>query len=81
VYPTYQQLFSVPESLGAEVSLWRLRPEQGFVPDVHELEKLVKANTKVCNNKLLQKQKQYQRFIHFGLLVQGANPTTKDDCH
>ncbi|EHK19239.1 uncharacterized protein TRIVIDRAFT_77713 [Trichoderma virens Gv29-8] len=52
VYPTYQQLFSVPESLGAEVSLWRLRPEQGFVPDVDELEKLVKANTKmiVINN-------------------------------
>ncbi|UKZ75836.1 hypothetical protein TrVFT333_003531 [Trichoderma virens FT-333] len=52
VYPTYQHLFSVPESLGAEVSLWRLRPEQGFVPDVDELEKLVKANTKmiVINN-------------------------------
>lgn len=47
VYPTYQQLFSVPESLGAEVSLWRLRPENGFVPDVDELETLVKANTKV----------------------------------
>lgn len=48
VYPTYQQLYSVPESLGAEVSLWRLRPEQGFVPDIDELEKLAKANTKVC---------------------------------
>ncbi|KAL7906117.1 pyridoxal phosphate-dependent transferase [Trichoderma velutinum] len=52
VYPTYQQLFAVPESLGAEVSLWRLRPEQGFVPDMDELEKLAKANTKmiVINN-------------------------------
>ncbi|KKP01948.1 aminotransferase class I and II [Trichoderma harzianum] len=52
VYPTYQQLYSVPESLGAEVSLWRLRPEQGFVPDLDELEKLAKANTKmiVINN-------------------------------
>lgn len=52
VYPTYQQLYSVPESLGAEVSLWRLRPEQGFVPDMDELEKLAKANTKmiVINN-------------------------------
>lgn len=47
VYPTYQQLYSVPESLGAEVSLWRLQPENGFVPDVDELEALVKANTKV----------------------------------
>ncbi|KAL7796821.1 pyridoxal phosphate-dependent transferase [Trichoderma ceciliae] len=52
VYPTYQQLFSVPESLGAEVSLWRLRPEHGFVPDMGELEQLLKANTKmiVINN-------------------------------
>ncbi|OPB37919.1 Aspartate/tyrosine/aromatic aminotransferase [Trichoderma guizhouense] len=52
VYPTYQQLYSVPESLGAEVSLWRLKPEQGFVPDMDELEKLAKANTKmiVINN-------------------------------
>ncbi|KOS23427.1 Capreomycidine synthase [Escovopsis weberi] len=52
VYPTYQQLYSVPESLGAEVSLWRLQEENGFVPDVDELERLVKANTKmiVINN-------------------------------
>jgi aspartate/methionine/tyrosine aminotransferase len=49
VYPTYQQLFSVPESLGAEVSLWRLRPEHGFMPDMGELEQLVQANTKVRN--------------------------------
>ncbi|RFU77831.1 aminotransferase class i and ii [Trichoderma arundinaceum] len=52
VYPTYQQLFSVPESLGAEVSLWRLRAENRFIPDVDELQKLVKSNTKmiVINN-------------------------------
>jgi DNA-binding transcriptional MocR family regulator len=49
VYPTYQQLYSVPESLGAEVSLWRLKGENGYVPDVGELEGLVKANTKVGN--------------------------------
>lgn len=48
VYPTYQQLYSVPESLGAEVSLWKLKAENGYVPDVDELEGLVKANTKVC---------------------------------
>lgn len=47
VYPTYQQLYSVPESLGADVSLWRLKEENGFVPDVSELEVLVKPNTKV----------------------------------
>ncbi|KAK1676564.1 aminotransferase class I and II [Colletotrichum godetiae] len=52
VYPTYQQLYSVPESLGADVSLWRLKEENGFVPDVTELEALVKPNTKmiIINN-------------------------------
>jgi DNA-binding transcriptional MocR family regulator len=47
VYPTYQQLYSVAESLGAEVSLWKLREENGYVPDVSALEGLVRSNTKV----------------------------------
>ncbi|KAJ4379481.1 hypothetical protein N0V85_008858, partial [Neurospora sp. IMI 360204] len=46
VYPTYQQLYSVPESLGAEVSLWKLKAENDYVPDVEELEGLMKSNTK-----------------------------------
>ncbi|KFZ16383.1 hypothetical protein V502_05125 [Pseudogymnoascus sp. VKM F-4520 (FW-2644)] len=52
MYPTYQQLYSVPESLGAEVSLWKLRQEKNYVPDVAELEALVKPNTKliIINN-------------------------------
>lgn len=47
VYPTYQQLYAVPQSLGAEVSLWRLKEESAYVPDVAELEGSVRANTKV----------------------------------
>lgn len=47
VFPTYQQLYAVPETLGAEVSLWRLRAEDRYVPDVRELEKLIRSNTKV----------------------------------
>ncbi|KAL2158007.1 hypothetical protein VTH06DRAFT_4817 [Thermothelomyces fergusii] len=52
VYPTYQQLYAVPKSLGAEVSLWKLKAERGYVPDVSELEGLVKDNTKmiILNN-------------------------------
>ncbi|KAI1806491.1 PLP-dependent transferase [Daldinia bambusicola] len=52
VLPTYQQLYSIPESLGAEVSLWKLKPENGYVPDVAELDSLVKDTTKmiVINN-------------------------------
>lgn len=47
VYPTYQQLYSVPESLGAQVSLWKLKAENGYIPDVAELSSLVRRNTKV----------------------------------
>jgi aspartate/methionine/tyrosine aminotransferase len=47
VYPTYEQLYAVPKHLGAEVSLWKLKAENGYVPDVRELESLVKSNTKV----------------------------------
>ncbi|KAI1474511.1 hypothetical protein K445DRAFT_316198 [Daldinia sp. EC12] len=52
VLPTYQQLYSIPESLGAEVSLWKLKSENGYIPDVTELDTLVKNNTKmiVINN-------------------------------
>ena len=46
IYPTYQQLYAVPESLGAEVSLWHLREEKAFVPDIAELEVLIRPNTK-----------------------------------
>lgn len=46
VFPTYQQLYSVPESLGAEVSLWKLTPENAYIPDVAELESMIKSNTK-----------------------------------
>ncbi|ERS99733.1 hypothetical protein HMPREF1624_03097 [Sporothrix schenckii ATCC 58251] len=52
VYPTYQQLYGVPQSLGAEVSLWKLKLEKGYVPDTAELENLVRPNTKmiIVNN-------------------------------
>ena len=52
MYPTYQQLYSVPESLGAEVSLWKLKEDKDYVPDVEELKDLVRENTKmiIINN-------------------------------
>ncbi|OJJ97179.1 hypothetical protein ASPACDRAFT_46033 [Aspergillus aculeatus ATCC 16872] len=46
-YPTYQQLYSVPESLGAEVSLWRSSAENGWALDLQELRGLIRPNTKV----------------------------------
>ena len=52
VAPTYQQLYAVPASFGAEVELLRLRPEDGFLPDVARLRKLAGGCAKliVLNN-------------------------------
>ncbi|KAK3072272.1 hypothetical protein LTR53_007124 [Teratosphaeriaceae sp. CCFEE 6253] len=51
-YPTYQQLYSVPASLDAEVDLWKCEPEKGWQPDFDELKGLIKENTKliILNN-------------------------------
>lgn len=46
-HPTYQQLYEVPRSLGAEVDLWEAKPEKDWVPDLDELKALVKPNTKL----------------------------------
>lgn len=46
-YPTYQQLYSVPESLGAEVSLWKSKESEGWTLDVEELKGLIRPNTKL----------------------------------
>ena len=46
-YPTYQQLYSVPKSLGAEVSLWKAREEKEWQLDVDELRNLIKPSTKL----------------------------------
>lgn len=46
-YPTYQQLYSVPASLGAEVNLWRSKPDNKWLPDFDELKGMVKDNTKL----------------------------------
>jgi aspartate/methionine/tyrosine aminotransferase len=40
VVPTYQQHYSIPESLGADVRILRLRAELGFLPDLDELREL-----------------------------------------
>jgi aspartate/methionine/tyrosine aminotransferase len=46
-YPTYQQLYSVPESLGAEVSLWKSKENDGWKLDISELKELIRPNTKL----------------------------------
>jgi aspartate/methionine/tyrosine aminotransferase len=48
IFPTYQQLYSIPESLGAEVSLWKLQEKDAWIPDVTALKGLIRKNTNVC---------------------------------
>lgn len=51
VLPTYQQLYSIPASLGADVKILKLKPENDFLPDIEELKSLVTSKTKlICIN-------------------------------
>ena len=52
VTPTYQQLYSIPESIGADVHILALRARDNFLPDLRELYRLVTPDTKmiVINN-------------------------------
>ncbi|MHA2497710.1 MAG: aminotransferase class I/II-fold pyridoxal phosphate-dependent enzyme, partial [Candidatus Hodarchaeales archaeon] len=46
ILPSYQQLYSVARSFGAEVKLMQLRPEKRWLVDVDELNGLVDQKTK-----------------------------------
>ncbi len=47
VLPTYQQHYSIPESLGADVQIHKLRAENAFLPDLDAIERLITPNTKL----------------------------------
>jgi aspartate/methionine/tyrosine aminotransferase len=47
VVPTYQQHYSIPESIGADVRVLRLREENGFLPDFRELRELAGGSAKL----------------------------------
>lgn len=47
VVPTYQQHYSIPESIGAQVDQLRLRPEDGYLPNLGRLAELVRPDTKL----------------------------------
>jgi len=47
VVPTYQQHYSIPTSIGADVYRLRLREENGFLPDLDELRALALPGTKL----------------------------------
>jgi len=51
-YPTYQQLYEIPTSLGAEVDLWHSKEDRKWQLDVDELKGLIRPNTRmiIINN-------------------------------
>ena len=46
-YPTYQQLYDVPASLGADVSLWKAKEDQAWRLDLEELKELIRPTTRM----------------------------------
>lgn len=51
VMPTYQQLYSIPESYGAQLRVLKLKREENFQPDLERLRSLVNKRTKlICIN-------------------------------
>jgi aspartate/methionine/tyrosine aminotransferase len=47
IVPTYQQHYSIPESIGADVELLQLEAEDGFLPDLNKLRSMVTENTRM----------------------------------
>ena len=51
IMPTYQQLYSIPASIGADVAVMHLKQENDYLPDLDELRALVTPETKmICIN-------------------------------
>lgn len=47
VVPAYQQHYSIPEAIGADVAVLRLREENQWLPDLDELQRLATAGTRL----------------------------------
>lgn len=51
LYPTYQQLYDIPKSLGAEVEFWQIKEELNWLPDIEDLRQMIRPDTKmICLN-------------------------------
>lgn len=51
IRPTYQQLYSIPESYGADVQIIDLKKETGYLPDIEAIRRLAVPETKmICIN-------------------------------
>lgn len=51
IVPTYQQHYSIPEAIGANVKLYFLKEENNWLPNIEELSEVVTSKTKLlCLN-------------------------------
>lgn len=51
IVPTYQQHYSIPEAIGADLHILKLKREEDFLPNLDELRKLVDGRAKlICIN-------------------------------
>ena len=46
-WPCYQSLEDIPRGAGADVSRWELREANGWMPDLDELRRLIRPNTRL----------------------------------
>ena len=45
-WPCYQSLYEIAKSMGCELTFWEARPENGWAPDLEELNKLLRPATR-----------------------------------
>lgn len=51
MHPSYQQLYDIPKSLGADVSFWKIQADKNWQPQLNDLEALIRPDTKlICLN-------------------------------
>ncbi|WP_440248425.1 aminotransferase [Dialister succinatiphilus] len=51
IMPSYQQLYSIPASLGAKVEILHLKKKNSYLPDLEELEEMARGGVKmICLN-------------------------------
>lgn len=50
-YPSYQQLYDIPKSLGAQVDLWPIDEADNWQPSLNKLQEIMRPDTKlICLN-------------------------------
>ena len=51
MHPSYQQLYEIPKSFGAEVDFWEIYEDNDWLPKLDKLKKIIRSNTKlICLN-------------------------------